>query len=226
MKYSGIYILLALHCKHFTTISDHFIAIDINLFDKTKILAIILKFHQKLWHKKQIFSSFWIFYIFVKILFENLRLINGHFKTILDHFFGSKVMVHYWVNIFLKCIICHLRTKSALIFSKQLIQRCNIPHFKAFGMSNFKYEVKIYQKRSILKAQWYKIVTTHLGDSDFIYNQQVAQVIQVGSKMGTVMMLQTIKSATLMGVIVVDQTSIHNIARNASALKIWIVLLH
>ena len=93
-------------------------------------------------------------------------------------------------------------------------------------MSNFKYEVKIYQKKSILKAQWYKIVTTHLGDSDFIYNQQVAQVIQVGSKMGTVMMLQTIKSATLMGVIVVDQTSIHNIARNASALKIWTVLLH
>ena len=93
-------------------------------------------------------------------------------------------------------------------------------------MSNFKYEVKIYQKKSILKAQWYKIVTTHLGDSDFIYNQQVAQVIQVGSKMGTVMMLQTIKSATLMGVIVVDQTSIHNIAQNASALKIWTVLLH
>ena len=118
MKYSGIYILLALHCKHFTTISDHFIAIHINLFDKTKILAIILKFHQKLWHKKQIFSFFWIFYIFVKILFENLRLINGHFKIILDHFFGSKVMVHYWVNIFLKCIICHLRKKSALIFSK------------------------------------------------------------------------------------------------------------
>ena len=93
-------------------------------------------------------------------------------------------------------------------------------------MSNFKYEVKIYQKKSILKAQWYKIVTTHLGDSDFIYNQQVAQVIQIGSKMGTVMMLQTIKSATLMGVIVVDQTSIHNIAQNASAMQIWTVLLH
>ena len=75
-------------------------------------------------------------------------------------------------------------------------------------------------------AQWYKIVTTHLGDSEFIYNQQVAQVIQVGSKMGTVMMLQTIKGATLMAEIAVDQTSIHNIAQSAYALKIWTVLLH
>ena len=137
MKYSGIYTLLALQTfvsmekimnimsespEQVVTIGMHilqeFIAIHINLFDKTKILAIILKFHQKLWHKKQIFPFFWIFYIFVKILFENLRLINGHFKTILDHFFGSKVMIHYWVNILLKCIICHLRKKSALIFSK------------------------------------------------------------------------------------------------------------
>ena len=89
----------------------------------------------------------------------------------------------------------------------------------------FKHEVKI-AKKSILEAQWYEIVTTQLGDSDFIFNLQVAQVIQVGSKMGTVMMLQTIKGATLMEVIAVDQTSIHNIARNASALKIWTVLLH
>ena len=40
----------------------------------------------------------------------------------------------------------HLRTKSALISSKWLIQKHKIPHFKAFGMSNFKYEVKICQK--------------------------------------------------------------------------------
>ena len=51
-------------------------------------------------------------------------------------------------------------------------------------------------------------------------------MIQVGSKMGTVMMLQTIKDVILMGVIAVDQTSIHNIAQSAYALKIWIVLLH
>ena len=109
MKYSGIYTLFALQTfvsmekimnimsespEQVVTIGMHilqeFIAIHINLFDKTKILAIILKFHQKLWHKKLIFSFFWIFYIFVKIMFENLRLINGHFKTILDHFFWIK----------------------------------------------------------------------------------------------------------------------------------------
>ena len=53
-----------------------------------------------------------------------------------------------------------------------------------------------------------------------ISNQQVAQVIQLGLKMDTVMMLQTIKSVTLTVVIAVDITSIHNIAWNASALKI------
>ena len=45
-------------------------------------------------------------------------------------------------------------------------------------------------------------------------------MIQVGSKMGTVMMLQTTKGVTLMAAIAVDITLIHNIARNASALKI------
>ena len=59
-----------------------------------------------------------------------------------------------------------------------------------------------------------------------ISNQQVAQVIQLGSKMGTAMMLQTIKSVTLMVVIAVDMMSVHNIARNASAMQIWIVQLH
>jgi hypothetical protein len=53
-----------------------------------------------------------------------------------------------------------------------------------------------------------------------ISNQQVAQVIQLGSKMGTAMMLQTIKSVTLMVVIAVDMMSIQIIARNAYALKI------
>ena len=40
--------------------------------------------------------------------------------------------------------------------------------------------------------------------------------------MGTVMilLLQTMKGVTLMAVIAVDQASIHNIARNAYALKI------
>ena len=38
--------------------------------------------------------------------------------------------------------------------------------------------------------------------------------------MGTVMMLQTLKGVTLMAVIAADQTSIHNIAWNAYALKI------
>ena len=59
----------------------------------------------------------------------------------------------------------------------------------------------------------------------YISNQQVV-LNQVGLKMGTVMMLQTIKSVTLMGVIAVDQTSIRNIAQSAYALKIWTVLLH
>ena len=49
-------------------------------------------------------------------------------------------------------------------------------------------------------------------------NQQVAQVIQVGLKMGTVMMLQTMEGVTLMGVIAVDQASIHNIAQSAYAM--------
>ena len=40
----------------------------------------------------------------------------------------------------------HLRTKSALIYSKWLIQRLNIPHFKAFGMMHFKYERRICLK--------------------------------------------------------------------------------
>ena len=55
---------------------------------------------------------------------------------------------------------------------------------------------------------------------EYISNQQVAQVIQLGSKMGTAMMLQTIKSVTLMVVIAVDMMSIQIIARNAYALKI------
>ena len=57
-------------------------------------------------------------------------------------------------------------------------------------------------------------------------NQQVAQVIQVGLKMGTVMILQTMKGVTLMGVIAVDQTSIHNIAQSAYAMETWIVQFH
>ena len=44
--------------------------------------------------------------------------------------------------------------------------------------------------------------------------------------MGTVMMLQIIKGVTLMEVIAVDQTSIHNIAQSAYALKIWTVQFH
>ena len=55
---------------------------------------------------------------------------------------------------------------------------------------------------------------------EYISNQQVAQVIQIGSKMANVMMLQTIKIVTLMVVIAVDMMSIHNFAWNASALKI------
>ena len=54
----------------------------------------------------------------------------------------------------------------------------------------------------------------------YFSNQQVAQVIQVGLEMDNVMMLQTTKGVTLMAEIVVDQTLIHNIARNAYALKI------
>jgi hypothetical protein len=54
----------------------------------------------------------------------------------------------------------------------------------------------------------------------YFSNQQVAQVIQVGLEMDNVMMLQTTKGVTLMVEIVVDQTLIHNIARNAYALKI------
>ena len=66
--------------------------------------------------------------------------------------------IYYWLRYFFpawKCIISgvvweskfwHLRTGSALIFSKWLKQRCNIPHFKAFGMSNFKCDVRICQK--------------------------------------------------------------------------------
>ena len=45
-------------------------------------------------------------------------------------------------------------------------------------------------------------------------------MIQVGLKMGTVMMLQTIKGVNLMAVIAVDIMLLHNIARNAYALKI------
>ena len=44
--------------------------------------------------------------------------------------------------------------------------------------------------------------------------------------MGTVMMLQTIKGATLMEVIAVEIMSINKIAPNASALKMGVVLLH
>ena len=45
-------------------------------------------------------------------------------------------------------------------------------------------------------------------------------MIQVGLEMDNVMMLQTMKGVTSIGEIVVDQTLIHNIARNAYALKI------
>ena len=60
----------------------------------------------------------------------------------------------------------------------------------------------------------------------YFSNQQVAQAIQVGSEMGTVMMIQTTKDVTLMEVIAADQTLIHNIAQSASALNIWTVQLH
>ena len=40
----------------------------------------------------------------------------------------------------------YLRTKSALIFLKWLIQRLKIPHFKDFGMINLKYEIRICSK--------------------------------------------------------------------------------
>ena len=49
---------------------------------------------------------------------------------------------------------------------------------------------------------------------EYISNQQVAQVILIGSKMAYVMMLQTIKSVTLMVVIAVDMMSIQIIALN------------
>ena len=58
------------------------------------------------------------------------------------------------------------------------------------------------------------------------FNQQVAQAIQFGLEMDNVMMLQIMKGVTLMAGIVVDQTLIHNIVRNAYALKISVVLPH
>ena len=45
-------------------------------------------------------------------------------------------------------------------------------------------------------------------------------MIQVGSMMGTVMMIQTIKGATLMEVIAVDQTLIHNGVQIVYAMQI------
>ena len=100
------------------------------------------------------------------LLCLNLNWIKSY-----DIFLVNKIFFTAW-----KCIISgvvwesefwDLRTKSALIFSKWLIQRRNIPHFKDFGTIILQYELRICQKL-ILKAQWYKIVTTRLGDSHFI----------------------------------------------------------
>ena len=67
-----------------------------------------------------------------------------------------------------------------------------------------------------------KQITIHF----YFSNQQVAQAIQIGSKMGNVMILQIMKSVNLMAETAADQTLIHNIAPNAYALTIQVVLLH
>ena len=41
-----------------------------------------------------------------------------------------------------------------------------MPHFKAFGIMNLQYEIRIFQK-IMIKTQGHKLVTTHLGESDF-----------------------------------------------------------
>ena len=61
----------------------------------------------------------------------------------------------------------HLRTKSALIFLKWLIQRYNIPHFKGLGMRNLQYEKKI-AKKCMIQAQWQNIFTIFLSGTDVI----------------------------------------------------------
>ena len=122
---------------------------------------------------------------FCKIIFENLHLINDHFKTIFGHFSAKYIyvfdknedlmiilrclvcLIRNWiksydkllVEIFFSCLKMHyfrvsLREKvltpqnkiSSHKISKWLIQRRNIPHFKAFGISNYKHEVRICHK--------------------------------------------------------------------------------
>ena len=51
----------------------------------------------------------------------------------------------------------------------------------------------------------------------YFSNQQVAQAIQIGSKMGNVMILQIMKSVNLMAETAADQTLMTNIAQNAYA---------
>jgi hypothetical protein len=58
---------------------------------------------------KHIFVFFSIFYSFVKILFLNLRLINGHFKTIFGHFFDKYISVFHKTEdliVILRCLVC------------------------------------------------------------------------------------------------------------------------
>ena len=122
---------------HFTTISAHFIAVQIYLFPKTKVLTIILKFLTRLNLKSYDIKHFSIFFSFVKILFENLRLINGNFKTIFGHFFAKyKYVFHKTedmkaISMCLACLNLNWVKSYDILLVKILLFSClKMHHFR------------------------------------------------------------------------------------------------
>ena len=103
------------------------------------------------------------------VILRCLACLNLSWIKRYDLICGKIYFCHAWKGIILR-VFCqsefwHLRTKSALIFLKWLIQRHNIPHFKGLGMRNLQYEKKI-AKNCIIQAQWQNIFTIFLSGTD------------------------------------------------------------
>ena len=90
------------------TISVYCFANYIKIFHKNEVPKIILRRLTCL-NPNCIKSYDIIFYSFVKIIFENLCLINGHFKTIFGHFSAKYIYIFHKneaLAVKLRCLVC------------------------------------------------------------------------------------------------------------------------
>ena len=105
------------------TVFGNFFTNYIQIFHKTEVQTVILRCLGCLYHH-------WI------KSYNLICVTISFFLCLKRHHFGVFCWSEFW----------HLRTKSALIFFKWLIQRHNIPHFKGRGMRILQYEIRICQK--------------------------------------------------------------------------------